>query len=311
MNRFIVLLVFFLLFAGVPHVGANLEYYGIEGTVNEDLSVKNVITLKFKEPITHLDYQLNFEISNLTVKSDFPTADCFIKDSRIVSCQLAGVTPEENQLTLTFDVAGGAKQVDEKFQFSANYGFLPTDRAFIIVRLPQTAVLSENVVNASFSPEGGGILSDGKRIMVFWEMQDLEQQNIQFSVSYLLPQEIPSSLIIALTVVVIVVMVGVIVYARRRHHREDVISTVLTADEKVVIDILKKENGKALQKVLVKESDFSKAKVSRLVKDMKERGIVEIEPVSGRENRIIMSSGKKPEQEKEQPKEENTDKPAE
>ena len=38
----------------------------------------------------------------------------------------------------------------------------------------------------------------------------------------------------------------------------------------------------------MRETDFSKAKVSRLVKNLKERGVVDIEPVSGRENRIIL-----------------------
>ena len=40
-----------------------------------------------------------------------------------------------------------------------------------------------------------------------------------------------------------------------------------------------------MQKVLVRETDFSKAKVSRLVKSLSERGVLEVEPM-GRTNKI-------------------------
>jgi len=275
-----------------PWARGSLEYYGIEDTINDDLTVRNVITLGFKEPINHLNYQLNFEIFNLETESSFDSADCSITDGNTISCDFEGVTLEENQLKLSFDTAGGVRKTDGKFEFNVNYGFIPTDNAFILIRLPPTAVLSEEIVNKSFSPQDGGILTDGKRIMVFWEMENVSQENIQFSVSYVLPPEVPSLVIITLTAIVIIVMVGVIVFARKRQHGVEMLSTVLTSDEKVIVDILKRE-GKALQKVLVRESDFSKAKVSRIVKDMKERGIIEIEPVSGRENRIILSVGKK------------------
>jgi DNA-binding Lrp family transcriptional regulator len=80
-------------------------------------------------------------------------------------------------------------------------------------------------------------------------------------------------------------------------------TSVLNKDEKRIVDILSRHGGKSGQKVLVRESDFSKAKVSRLVKNLKERGVVDIEPISGRENRIILKFDKKPDAEKPQEKE--------
>lgn len=43
-----------------------------------------------------------------------------------------------------------------------------------------------------------------------------------------------------------------------------------------------------MQKTIVKETGFSKAKVSRIIKSLHNRNIVSIEAVSGRENRIIL-----------------------
>jgi len=63
---------------------------------------------------------------------------------------------------------------------------------------------------------------------------------------------------------------------------------LLNKDEKRMVDIIARQGGDARQRVLVKESDFSKAKVSRLVKNLKERGVVDTEPISGRENKVIL-----------------------
>ena len=182
--------------------------------------------------------------------------------------------------------------MDDRLVFNVNYGILPTEEIFVLIRLPQYSVLSGDNPAESYFPENGKIISDGKVIAVFWEFSDLGEETLQFSVSYLPPLQIPSELIVALTILVIVVMVGVVVFARRRSHPGEVITSVLNTDENVIVNILKKNDGKALQKVLVRDSDFSKAKISRLVKDLKSRGVLEIEPVSGRENRILLSMGK-------------------
>ncbi len=67
---------------------------------------------------------------------------------------------------------------------------------------------------------------------------------------------------------------------------------MLNADEKRVMSILAARGGKVLQKHVVRESGFSKAKVSRLLKAMGWRGIVKLEPVSGRENWVLLVRGK-------------------
>ncbi|MBL7160727.1 MAG: hypothetical protein ISS93_02655 [Candidatus Aenigmarchaeota archaeon] len=296
MKRFILVAVFLFMVAGlIPSAHAVLKYYGVEDVIDEDHNVRNVITLAFNETISHLDYQLNFEISNLEIEANFDSADCSIEGGNTISCDFIGMSAEKNQLILSFDIKEGVKKVNGKFVFSANYGFLPTDKAFVLIRLPEYSRFSEDVINTSFFPQNGNIISDGKSIAVFWEREDIKDENLQFYVSYIIPQGIPSYIIISLTAIVVIVMVGVVVYARRKDKQPatDMITSVLNHDENVIVDILKREEGKALQKVLVRESNFSKAKVSRLVKDMKGRGIVNIEAVSGRENRIILSVGKK------------------
>ena len=77
-----------------------------------------------------------------------------------------------------------------------------------------------------------------------------------------------------------------------RFAREHNIGLWSNEDEKKVVDVLKAHNGSVGQKIIVRETGFSKAKVSRLVNSLKERNVIIVEPISGRENRIVLKTTK-------------------
>ncbi len=277
-----------------------LQYYGIDDTINNDLSVTNNVTFKFDSPITHLDYNLDFEAYDLTYDADFDFADCSIKTvsgkSRI-SCDFIGMTKEKNTLRLSFKTKNMIRRVDDGYRFTVNYGIsLPIKRSFVLIRIPQNAVLATEVANQSYYPSTGKIITDGKHIIVYWEDFNLTSgDKLQFSILYKMPLvggPLYNFLIASMTFIVIIVMIAIAVYIRKGASDSDsvqeVVKSVLNKDEKKIVDILTDHEGRANQKYLVRESGFSKAKVSRIVKNLKSRGIVEIEPVSGRENRVIL-----------------------
>ena len=70
--------------------------------------------------------------------------------------------------------------------------------------------------------------------------------------------------------------------------------SVLKADEKRVFDIILQSKDKCKQNTIVHMTNFSKAKVSRILSDLEARGLVEKTRV-GRTNRIVISRNKKPE----------------
>jgi len=283
---------------------AGLEYYGIEDAINNDQSVHNTIVLKFKEPVARLDYSLGFKIYNFTAKSDFPLADCDSADTAsgsLISCDFIGMTTKTNQLTLDFDTNDVIDKIDSNYKFAVNYGVsLPIDRVFALIKMPENGILAEMVANQSYYPQDGSIMTDGRRIMLYWEKTNVtDSSDLQFSVLYTMPGSrgpLFNYIIVFLTAVVIVVMIAVVVYMKRGSRGakpEEVIQSVLNKDEKAVVDVLNRHEGKVVQKAIARESGFSKAKVSRLVRNLKERGVVIVEPVSGRENRIILDTGKK------------------
>ncbi len=292
------------------------EYYGVEDTINEDFSVTTSLVLRFSEPADSLDYTLAFPIENLSSKPDFDSADCRAtpqEGKTLISCSFTGMSLENNTLQLTFTTHQGVERVEDRYRFTANYGIpIPIKNTFVLIRLPPNGVLAEEPANRSYFPQTGLTLTDGKRIMVFWESQNVSSgDGLQFSVLYATPLvgKLSDTLIIGIAVAVIAVMVSASVYARRGRdkRRVEVVTSVLSADEKTIVDILNRHEKAALQKILVRESNFSKAKVSRLIKDMKARGMLEVEAVSGRENRIRLQLGEqkqKTEKKPETPKEE-------
>jgi len=293
------LLIFFSM--PVPAAAFGLEYYGIQDLINDDLTTDTIIGLQFTEPISKLDFNLNFRVYNLTTHANFDSAECtvsYMDKQSLISCRFEGMTEEKNFLTLSFKSRGRVVKKEDGYQFVSNYGIsVPVNESFIIIKLPENSVLMKEIANESFSPGDGTTGSDGKHITVHWQRSGLGVGNdLEFSVLYTMPFGGPlfNILIVSMTGVVLVVMTGLAIYikgggpAETATSTEEAVSSVLTPDEKTIVDILKSNEYSAMQKVLVRSSEFSKAKVSRLVKSLSSRGIIEVEPM-GRTNKIKLT----------------------
>ena len=286
-----------VLSGGVQAVG--LKYYGIEDNIKSDMLVDHTVKLEFDRPINNLEYRLDFNIESLKTENNFGISSCNSKTTNVgsvISCSFQGMTDEKSFVTLYFRSRSGITKTDENYTYAANYGIsLPVQTLFAIVRLPENGILSQQVANKSYSPADGKTLTDGRIIMVYWERQNVTaEDDFGVSVSFTLPSFTDpffNFLVVGLVFIVLVSLFGVGVYFRRTYISDsggEALKSVLNRNEKTVVEILNRHGGSAIQKVIVRDSDFSKAKVSRLVKSLQERGIVQIEPVSGRENRIIL-----------------------
>ncbi|MFQ5647780.1 MAG: helix-turn-helix transcriptional regulator [Candidatus Aenigmatarchaeota archaeon] len=272
-----------------PVWGAGLEYFGVEGFI-ESWAITNTLTVKFAEPVAHWDYRPDFRVNGLTTESNFD-ADCTVKDNfgkSVISCDFSGMTEEDNLLKLKFSTEGVSK-LDDGFLFDVKYDVsLPVERVFAVIKLPEKGVLAAEPINMSYFPSIGKTMTDGRHIMVYWEKTNVSSDDpLQFSIAYTLPETVSSTLVIALAAIIVVIVIGVGVYIRQAH-KPKMFTSVLNEDERAVVGLLSAHGGKAVQKVLVRETDFSKAKVSRLVKNLKGRGVVDVEAVSGRENRVVL-----------------------
>ncbi|MBN2042607.1 MAG: hypothetical protein JW754_02270 [Candidatus Aenigmarchaeota archaeon] len=270
--------------------GLELEYYGIESRVLEDNNIENTVILIFNESVTDFVYTYGSEITRLTFESNHKSVLCGISqsDRSAIECKITPDEEKKSQFTFEFGSENEVEVGDNGYEFNVNYPMDYFVRRFSnSVYLPQTASLND--LEGSFSPKYGKTITDGKRIIILWEKENvISGDDLHFSISYQKPLSFASVYNIAAMVVlavIIIVSLGVFYMKSTRKASVRVIMPILKGDEKRVVDILMDKNGAVNQKVVVRETDFSKAKVSRIMKNLKERGVVEIEHL-GRTNRV-------------------------
>ncbi|MBU1135730.1 MAG: hypothetical protein KKG13_04430 [Nanoarchaeota archaeon] len=174
-----------------------------------------------------------------------------------------------NTMTLLWDKED---LTDDKIQFSATYTMPFFDEEFyvlfvITITLVVIIVMISMILYIKKSPKRR---NDEQKIEFRTEPMKIEEQRIE-TISFEQPKTEE-------------------VKTETKQHDEDrmrVVTSVLREDERKIVDILEKHEGKVIQKTLVRETDFSKAKVSRLVKNLKERGIVDAEPI-GRTTKVTL-----------------------
>src|SRR3990172_4101886 len=178
-----------LLAFSVPVSGMELEYYGVESSINDDMSARTVLTIKFSNPVNSSSFTLNHMIFNLTASTSADTVDCTLAEERRIECSFTGMTNARNVLTLAFYTRESFVQSQNEFNFSSGYGIaVPSKEAFIMIKIPKNSVLPKEPANQSYSPDDGKILTDGKYIMVYWQRQNVTTEDrLAFSVSYLIP----------------------------------------------------------------------------------------------------------------------------
>ncbi len=305
------LLSIFIAFAALAAPAyADLSYHGIEATINDDLSVSTNITLKFSGPENYMEYRTALPVLSFKTSGNFGPVTCDTKKSggySIIYCTLSGITAEKNNLHIDIESRGAVNYSYGRYHFVAGFiSSLAADKFFSIIKLPESATLAEFPTNKSYSPEDGTTMTDGRKIMVIWDGKNTAaDQQLDFRVEYNLPPirgAVTRYILTGAGLVIVVIVIVAFFYTRRasKVNKGRVIASVLNADEKRVVDIIAAGGNSAPQKHIVRESGFSKAKVSRLVKSLGGRGIVKTEPVSGRENRILLAGERKADEKKEQ-----------
>ena len=284
-------------------LASGLDYYEIESKIEKDFMINTKLTAIFNGSVDEFNIILPGNVLDLSYKSKTKMICNQIKIDKFnaLHCKIEGAQDllkgqNKTRIEVTFR-RRNIKYVTNAFRYEETYKIpYNAKRLFSIIYLPMGATLAEEG-NSSYYPLYGKTSTDGKHIMVYWGMNDIEKSSmLKFSITYSLPMMKQSSynIIIALltffVVFVMVVFGSYMVRGKGGKHSSsiDIIMPVLTEDEKRVIEVIKEHNGEVSQKVIVRETDFSKAKVSRLVKSLKERRIIDVKPLSGRENKIVL-----------------------
>ena len=280
-----IILLSFLIFPKISL--GKVFYYSVDAEVFQNLSTKFNLILTFEGRRKDFEMTLPFRTYNFNYETNFP-AECKmeVEEISVLKCNFSDGF-SKGTLNLEFWSDDVVKKFRGKYVFDADLSvFENVSSLSIFVKLPERYWLSEG---ESVFPKPDQILSDGKRIILKFSRTDVTAQEpikIRIYFEGFSSQGINARYLIVLIILVFGIMVSIFVtYLKKIRSRGVRLIEILDPDERKVINIIKKNGGKVNQKVIVRETDFSKAKVSRLVKNLERRKIVKIERL-GRANII-------------------------
>lgn len=263
---------------------AQLSSYAIDADLSKQ-GVANVkLVMTFAEPTDRFELILPVRITSFNATSSTGPVVCNnrLDGVSLISCDL-NLTKDRKTLEITFQSSDMIKTAQAGYVFTSDFSVkIPAKTVFAAVRLPEGMVLSENVPGGATIPFSNSTATDGRRITVIWRFSDVNQRPISFQVFYEPGIEpapafgVPPLRVLILLAIIFGGGIGLILL-RRYRKTQQVIFSVLDDYEKRVISSIEKGGGVVNQKKIVIDTNLSKAKVSRVVQKLVERGLLEVE----------------------------------
>jgi len=259
-------------------------------TVNTEIQVDELTSSTFP-------YVSNNDIENLNASINGETVECNIQESAIGSEIRCPTELKQNfTVKLEYQINNLISTRDNTKIFQYEHSiYRPTDDFSLRVTLPDgNAILKEkNTTQQVISPLDYSTDSNGRQILVDWNTKPQLGNTLSF---YILMEEIQGPgqnltpqdtipILASITIILLALAGSIFIYKR-----EDLSETMnkLNEDQKEIIERIRENNGTYLQKDLVDEMDYSKAKISGEVSKLVEKDILN-KTKKGRSNKLVIS----------------------
>lgn len=295
-----------LILLSSPVIAQELFQYEVNVEIHSDLSTSYEEKFIFSEYTSDtFTFAIEGDPTNIQINTDEPNyIDCEVAKKALsseVTCTIS------QTIRGNFHIFVKYSKIDQIAQISENrYQYKESIRSpasaknmLVLVKIPEGMGLiekeGESETEQPFLPTTGSVGSDGRRPIIVWEKSDvITGEGIDTSIVF---EQIVATgfsdievIMISVGLIVLVAIIGRLYYkffVKKKAHVK-VVMPILKQDEKLVMEALMKHGGKDVnQKLIVKDSNYSKAKVSKVLKSLQERGIVTLERV-GRKNKVSM-----------------------
>ncbi|MEM5879479.1 MAG: winged helix-turn-helix transcriptional regulator [Candidatus Aenigmatarchaeota archaeon] len=283
---------FFVLLLFSSTAFAQVQYYGIDAILDEDGRAKVKLIITFPRPGEDFEFSLIGRIEKFSANSLGMPVNCSLSSGAVssVKCKL-NLTQERRTIEFNFETIDFVKTIGEKnYVFDAELGLKrDVDSVFVSVRLPEGfSLVGEEIKERLSFSQHVTILSDGRHHIITWKLLNISsEQELRFRIIYeKIKTEWFSQIFFYSGILVLAAaFISIFVYLKFLRKPEKIILSVLDEFERKVMDAIVAAGGDVNQKKIVQATNLSKAKVSRVVKSLAERGIIEIERL-GRTNRL-------------------------
>ena len=236
-----------------------------EGKVHERID----ITLTDYDSMDIFEYSFLYPLENLRVYDSQGKIDHEIRsDLLLCYVNLQGYNPYT--FTIEFDTSGYVSQVKEgKWVFSPIFQFsVPVENFSIEITIPQ-----DMAVVSPIYPTPTSFYSYKESLVVKWKKETLEEGEEFLVLLGYKPVTSPASnrtLIYYVFAAAFLAFISGLYLGRREKPRPEYV----VADEKVVLNAVRKAGGEIIQSDLVRNTGFSKAKVSKILSELEDRKII-------------------------------------
>ncbi|MBU6996275.1 MAG: hypothetical protein HXS41_00285 [Theionarchaea archaeon] len=236
-----------------------------EGKVHEEIT----ITVENYDSLPIFEYSFLYPLENLQVYDSQGSLHHEIKNDLLL-CYLDIIGSRPYTFTIEFDTSGYISPVKEgKWVFSPIFQFSVPAKNFQI----EITVPSEMAVVSPIYPVPTSFYSYRETLVVKWKRDVLsEGEEFMVLLGYK-PVSSPDSrefLLYYLTAAVLAgFALGLYVGRKRKPQPEYVV-----ADEQKVLEEIRRAGGRIIQKDLVKNTEFSKSKISKIISDLESRNVV-------------------------------------
>jgi hypothetical protein len=297
--KFLVIVLFMLsvLFITPTALAAPLSDWTVEVSINDDKSVDWNVVMTYNENVQKSDYFVFASITNVHVFADDMPIECDVTADVGTTILCNGI--DASKLTYKFRTYDSINKIRSFYNFKYRFSVIQlTDKFSLKVNLPLgTAIVEKSRLEGTgmqrFEPSWGREGSDGRRIYIEWIMTNPKLgETSDVSVIYEQLSSIDDPLVQAALIVIIVAAAAFIIFMlkfRKKDVRE--MLPILNEGERKVVEILIREKGPVDQRVIVKETDFSKPKASRIIHDLEKRGVLE-KVHKGRNNILTLKKTK-------------------
>lgn len=286
------LFLFSIISSNVVLSNPDIQFYNIDVRVNKEGTSNVQLVINFEQPEDTFSMGIIGRIDNFEASSNSGPVDCHVSVSgtSLIECEM-DLTDTKKELQMNFTTNDFVKVLDEKMYFRADLSpNIPVKGITASLKLPAGALLAGDNISSSIISytQNASAHIVGDSILVAWTLHNTKSSDsLEFEVLY---EYIESSEWFGFGMMHFILLggsfaavLGVIVFYYLRKSRNVVLS-VLDEYERKVMDIVTKE-GEVKQKQVVQQTNLSKAKVSRVVKSLVQRGLIESER-RGRTNKL-------------------------
>ena len=265
-----------------------INYYVPTTIVQGDGSSMTKISVTLETPSDEPFHISVFDSNtdSLETEANFPNFSCDVEETLYganLVCDVSGSTVDTRSFEIAFKNKGIISQ-DGSIRLIEQEFTVPYNSENLVAKivLPEGMVIQED---QTYLPAYGTTSSDGRKLEIIWRKENASaEEYIALKVPYEpLPLALPIELII-----IVIFLIAVVLYLLNKRRQAPLIMPILKSDEKAVMKGVLNHGDGVNQKLLVRESGYSKAKVSKVLKSLQERGIITLERI-GRGNKVYIN----------------------